>query len=345
MSLDEESLEVVANGGSMDFEKWPSMVEPLLERLEHIVYNVFAMPQVPPGSPSHQQPPSTTTTSNPLTNDKDTTPPPPATTTSSDPTSAGEPSPPLPEPLHLLLTTIKTTLRSLFSTKPPHTIQRLAELILRPTAHYHTLPAYLRAMDRVICVTSSADIFPLQTARAPTHPNGAIVNGAEPAFMFPDHTPGSDESLGGALLTPIPWLSNVASSPEGEGGAVVSDTVFPVQAADGAGGLSAHAHAHAHEQTGLVHPATGDAVIANGSEGAAGSSPPPADAEDIPHARGPSVVGVEDLGLQDGKGVEMDLSNAESEAKSAADGDGDISLEDAKAEEGSGSAEKDPQQV
>lgn len=36
------------------------------------------------------------------------------------------------------------------------------------------------------------------------------------------------------------------------------------------------------------------------------SSPQP---EEIPHARGPSVLGVEDMGLQDGKGVEMVLSD------------------------------------
>jgi hypothetical protein len=40
--------------------------------------------------------------------------------------------------------------------------------------------------------------------------------------MFPDHAPGSDESLGGALLTPIPWLTG-ASSPDNDGGATLSE--------------------------------------------------------------------------------------------------------------------------
>lgn len=40
--------------------------------------------------------------------------------------------------------------------------------------------------------------------------------------MFPDHAPGSDESLGGALLTPIPWLTG-ASSPGNDGGATLSE--------------------------------------------------------------------------------------------------------------------------
>lgn len=49
-------------------------------------------------------------------------------------------------------------------------------------------------------------------------------------------------------------------------------------------------------------------------------SPPPADTEELPHARGPPVVGVEDMGLQDGKGVEMPLSNGEGGETAAASG-------------------------
>lgn len=137
------------------------------------------------------------------------------TATSTEPT--------LPQPLQLLLNNTRSTIRSLFPSKPPHTIQRLAELILRPQAHYRTLPAYLRALDRVVSVTSSADIFPVQTGAgtaAPTHqPNGIIssaTNGAgDPGATFAlfqdTHVPGSDESLGGALLTPIPWLTGASA--------------------------------------------------------------------------------------------------------------------------------------
>lgn len=46
--------------------------------------------------------------------------------------------------------------------------------------------------------------------------------------------------------------------------------------------------------------------LAEKEEDGENSSPQP---EEIPHARGPSVLGVEDLGLQDGKGVEMVLSD------------------------------------
>lgn len=109
----------------------------------------------------------------------------------------------------LLLNSIRSTMRSYFTSKPPHTIQRLAELILRPTTHYRTLPAYLRAIDRVVTVTSSADNFPLQMQASANQPNG-LVNGE-----MSDHGVGGDEFLGGALLTPIPWLSNTASFEDG----------------------------------------------------------------------------------------------------------------------------------
>jgi hypothetical protein len=119
----------------------------------------------------------------------------------------------LPPPLAFLLSAIRSSINSFFKEKPPHTIQRLAELILYPTKHYRTLPAYLRAVDRVVSVTSSADIFPFKTpAVSDVLSNGLLHPGNNGgAYVTPDyaHCFGSDESLGGALLTPIPWLSNV----------------------------------------------------------------------------------------------------------------------------------------
>ena len=102
--------------------------------------------------------------------------------------------------------------------KPPHTIQRLAELILRPTAHYRTLPAYLRAVDRVVSVTSGVDVFPFNgPSSASAQPNGLMhpPNSAG-TYLATDYTTGlgSDESLGGALLTPIPWLTNASFNGE-----------------------------------------------------------------------------------------------------------------------------------
>ncbi|EAU36419.1 predicted protein [Aspergillus terreus NIH2624] len=254
--------------------------------------------------------------------------------------------PALPAPLMLLLDSTRSTLRSLFSVKPPHTIQRLAELIIRPNAHYRTLPAYLRAVDRVVSVTSSADVFPLQLQ--PTQPNG-VHNGAETSFPLPDHAMSGDESLGGALLTPIPWLNNAASPEGGDGVPEGLETMAaqPLQEMEGT----------TTQQT-IVQSQAAPGGIEN--KAMEGSGSPPADvAEDVPHARGPQIIGVEDMGLQDGHGVEMTLSNPEdgssqptsaqggqqtgqsdvgdegnqqSVAKGPADGDGDIQLSDAKEE-------------
>jgi hypothetical protein len=53
-------------------------------------------------------------------------------------------------------------------------------------------------------------------------------------------------------------------------------------------------------------PHASSKALNDDGEDADRTSPQP---EEIPHARGPSVVGVEDLGLQDGKGVQMVLSD------------------------------------
>lgn len=76
----------------------------------------------------------------------------------------------------------------------------------------------------------------------------------------------------------------------------------------------------------------------------ASASSPADSSEEVPHARGPPIVGVEDLGLQDGKGVEMTLgeqvgqdgtsvlpaaeSNPAEGEPGPADKDGDIVLDD-----------------
>lgn len=92
-------------------------------------------------------------------------------------------------------------------------------------------------------------------------------------------------------------------------------------------------------------------VTAEGEEDpkVASASSPTDSSEEVPHARGPPIVGVEDLGLQDGKGVEMalgervgqdgtsDLPAAESNPAEGepghADKDGDIVLDDTTSKE------------
>ncbi|KAL4787279.1 hypothetical protein BJX76DRAFT_319391 [Aspergillus varians] len=331
MSLDEETLEIAANGGMMDLGKWPSIVEPLLERFEYIIYNVFPMPEVPPEPPStfqYQQQylnstsfiqdpnpvPSSSNKENAAPPDLQTPPRPPPSSLipplsdervpeSLPASQAGPATATLPAPLSLTVQSIQSTLRSLFTSKPPHTIQRLAELILRPNAHYRTLPAYLRAVDRVVSVTSSADVFPFPrqsgAANAQPQPNGTL-NGVENTFILPDTMLGSDESLGGALLTPIPWLNNASSpGPEAAGmdeASMATTTTTPTLQTQ----LLTQSADPIEQQTAIIDSG------GNALEGEIAAD----SAEEIPHARGPSLLGVQDMGLQDGR-VEMTLLSKE----------------------------------
>ena len=116
----------------------------------------------------------------------------------------------LPPPLLSLLQTIQSTLSHSFQHAPPHTAQRLAELLLHPTVHYRTLPSYLRALDRIVSVASPASIFPLPDLTVGASTNGRMLNGTS----SPSPDPTSDRDfIGGAELTEIPWLSNSVGSP------------------------------------------------------------------------------------------------------------------------------------
>ncbi|KAJ5281192.1 Protein phosphatase 4 core regulatory subunit R2 [Penicillium angulare] len=333
VSIDEAALEAVANGGSIDI--------------------VFPMPKLPPSSLNRQpisQPPTQpaeTDIAPPESSNKENAAPgdhqtPPSTEPTIPSSSANERVPDsqpqssaqqtndtLPPPLALLLKSIRFAIQSLFTTKPPHTIQRFAELILQPTAHYRTLPAYLRAVDRVVSVTSGADIFPFNTNTGSELSNGLLhpTNSAG-TYLAPDYTHGlgSDESLGGALLTPIPWLTNTSFEEDG--------IIEPEE----------NGHLAAQETE------TGVSTVAPTVEGEESTtttaSPPTESPDEVPHARGPAVVGVEDLGLQDGKGVEMNLeaqqtATANDPAESNAASSEDSVLGDAKTSAESGSADKD----
>ncbi|KAI1761664.1 hypothetical protein GGR53DRAFT_17932 [Hypoxylon sp. FL1150] len=114
----------------------------------------------------------------------------------------------LPTPIEHMLNDITQHLMSTFYKYPPHTIQRLAELVLEPKRHYRTLPTFLHALDRVVHVTSGLNIYPLPPAVPDMRRNSLLSNGVTDALatVSPWASPGSDEALGGALLTPIPWL-------------------------------------------------------------------------------------------------------------------------------------------
>ncbi|KJF60291.1 uncharacterized protein CIMG_12857 [Coccidioides immitis RS] len=331
---DVEVLEAVAKDGTMDYEKWPGLLELFLDQLHHIIRHEFPIPRfrsnsfetittIPIHSTYASQDPSSQSNSN-----KENAPPsqfqspprrppvppfsPPATSMRI-PDSQSQSSPSetdLPPPLQFLLSSIESTLRQSFSSKPPHTIQRLAELLLRPSRHYRTLPAYLRAVDRVVSVSSGADIFPLPVAVPPgviidsALANG--VNGTTTSFsLFNDSSLGSDESLGGALLTPIPWLSNPTSPPASE------DVLTQPSSSDDSIGAGTSAPSEPSSQEQYLSPETEGPNIT-------GIQEVPED-EMIPHARGPSTIGVEDMGLQDGKDVQMTLTIDEPEATVAQD--------------------------
>ncbi|KAK4241814.1 hypothetical protein C8A03DRAFT_29980 [Achaetomium macrosporum] len=128
---------------------------------------------------------------------------------------------PLPKPIVDMLDEVLSVLRTNFSQYPPHTIQRLAELVLRPREHYRNVVPYLHALDRVVHVTSGANTYPLPPALPDIGAMSLLANGVGGRGAgglgidtAAANNLGSDEALGGALLTPIPWLSRRAN---GEG--------------------------------------------------------------------------------------------------------------------------------
>ena len=188
-------------------------------------------------------------------------PPPPAVPAFPSPPPApfvNEATPPPPGALdsedEILLASLSSILTTQFDAAPPYTIQRLSELIRYPNAHYKSLSKYLRAIQRVLSVSSPTTAFPLPPSAVDSMPNGAA------SFNL-----GSDESLGGALLSPIPWLTE---SPLTEG-------------AEGVNGVSQGELLRQEQELNII-PA------------AQVSSPPEAGM----HAEGPPALGPEDVGPQ-----------------------------------------------
>ncbi|KAF2720494.1 hypothetical protein K431DRAFT_295171 [Polychaeton citri CBS 116435] len=140
----------------------------------------------------------------------------------------------LPPELLSLYTNSTRILEQSFARSPPYTVQRLAELVLQPRKHYRYLPSYLRALDRAVSVSSPASDFPLPVFQASpyggflTNGNLIQVNGDQ------DDNLGSDESLGGALLTPISWLRNQQQQSPQEG-EFHSQSTETIQGPNGAG--------------------------------------------------------------------------------------------------------------
>jgi hypothetical protein len=224
-------------------------------------------------------------------------------------------------------------LRTCFSEKPPHTIQRLAELVLFPTKHYKTLPAWLRAVDRVVSVSSTADIFPLPHAQplpgsvvdstltngvngvgSGTGGGGILWTNSDSRNGY-DAGLGSDESLGGALLTPIPWLKNgVNNSCSTDMSSPRSDPLSdPIEieahrmAPEREDGAVTQGELIRQEQEAGIVPVSQTIRLGSSHIGSEPEDGELDDSEAIPHARGPDIVGATDIGLQGGRNMEVSI--------------------------------------
>jgi hypothetical protein len=265
------------------------------------------------------------------------------------PASAGAPSTPQPDPQGIPADIvaeyryIRKTLSKGFAKEPPHTLQRLTELILEPKRHYRFLPPYLRALDRVVSVTSPSTVFPLPLAVLP----GGLLNGNPPT---PSASLGSDESLGGALLTPIPWLQNRGSQSE-----LISESTEMVQGPNGAGRIEtvsvingqltstppqqqqqSQAQISSPHPDGETLPSTGPVTqgellrqeqeagvllsnphsihhnrsLLGETEGGNVIIQTVEDEDEAPHARGPEMIGMEDTGPQRPTRGTLDIEGA-----------------------------------
>ncbi|KAF2198041.1 hypothetical protein GQ43DRAFT_443718 [Delitschia confertaspora ATCC 74209] len=229
----EQVLLEAADNGDLNSEDWPRALEYILKRLDEII-NDFPKPVQPSpapqlapsaGSPSRSQNISSQEFQN---TDKENAPPPVnpswGDAVALAPRSPSQGSANFSNETNRFYTSIRTSLSKNFPTHPPHTIQRLAELVLEPKRRYKFLPSYLRALDRVVSVSSPTIAFPLPAAVLPN--TGGLLNGTSTAPSL-----GSDESLGGALLTPIPWLRH----DRGSQSELVSESTEIVDGPNGAG--------------------------------------------------------------------------------------------------------------
>jgi hypothetical protein len=244
-----------------------------------------------------------------------------------------------------------------FPMNPPHTIQRLAELVIEPRRYYRFAAPWLNAVDRIVHVTSGANLYPLPPA-IPDMSHMALANGLSekekakglainvawnnmPASAA--STLGTDEALGGALLSPIPWLSKTISPVEQSPGQHAEIRTENTETIDGPNGMGrietvsvsvngipsagsgsmdqrplTQGEILRQEQKAGVVPVTQLARSAEDMED---------EEEEVPHARGPEEIGAEDLGPQSvtttfvgGPGVEMQGIDVEAAVGRRADG-------------------------
>ena len=227
----------------------------------------------------------------------------------SQPSDLAPPQGSLPPQLLALYMNIKGSLRTSFADAPPFTVQRLAELALMPSAHYRTLPSYLRALDRVISVSSAADSFPLPSRSVvEAEGNGNSVLSSSTARALAD-------DFNGAVLTRIPWLrdpgtlmmsserplasdlrTESTSLIDGPNGAGSIETVtVSVNGFSGAGLGDAN---HRQEATAPLSSSLDQNVADNQGDVALIPGSDEDYEEDRVHARGPEEIGMKDTGPQ-----------------------------------------------
>ncbi|KAF2277846.1 uncharacterized protein EI97DRAFT_431912 [Westerdykella ornata] len=312
MASPQDLLARAAADGTFDTEDpdaWPRTLKYILHRLDEN-FNSFPKPVVPSNARSHSplsNAASAGSSQQSHTSDKENAPPAtlprvPNSAFSGTPPPSQPESPNFPEEWITLCDAIRTSLTKNFSKYPPHTLQRLAELVLEPKKHYRFLPPYLRALDRVVSVTSSTTIFPFPHATLPT--TAGFLNGT---ITPPQSTLGSDESLGGALLTPIPWLANRQATAEStemvdaprsagriETVAVVNGQLISQDDANSAlsNPTQDHPKSPPLEHMESDQQGAGDTVQEEEHQ--------QQEEEETPHARGPEEIGMEDTGPQRG---------------------------------------------
>ncbi|KAG0651736.1 hypothetical protein D0Z07_2032 [Hyphodiscus hymeniophilus] len=340
LDTDNDVLQNLADGQLMDYAQWPG----LLSRI--IVREDFPIPPVPPPITSSQTLPSFISQSTPgETSSQNSTTSNQSTNKENDPPPVNSMPPgTLPPQIQVLLTSITTTLTTLFQTHPPHTIQRLAELVLHPKQHYRSLPSYLHAVDRVVHVTSGAHIFPLPPAipdpsSAAVLSNGSGAPGIDPLSISwgnPATAPAaasldSDESLGGALLTPIMWLSNKNGTHSPLEGEVKTESTEMIDGPNGLGGVetvtvsvngisSTRSESSTAAESAATTNLRAEGGVTQGEllrqeqlagvvpvaqlEGHRGNTDGMGEEDEVPHARGPQEIGMEDMGPQNASGSE-----------------------------------------
>ncbi|KHN98890.1 Protein phosphatase 4 core regulatory subunit R2 [Metarhizium album ARSEF 1941] len=321
-----ETLRKIAAGGSVEEGTWPTVRADIIARLNKIVRNDFPIPNLPPPTPA------------PPTLDNSLLSPVPSSPTEhtasheadKENNAAYKPADPsslapgeLPKQVLDALGDIKTHLET-FADHAPHTIQRLGELILEPRAHYRALTSYLHAVDRVARVTSSTNVYPLPPAIPDMSTMGLNGDEKDPASSVSWSNPavatlGTDEALGGALLTPIPWLTR--RSPEGNGDApasagaqIHSESTETIEGPNGMGrietvsvsvnGIPSTGHARGVTQGELLRQEQRAGVVPvsqlNRNQESLNEDNKDMDTEEdgVPHARGPEEIGVGDTGPQ-----------------------------------------------